>query len=201
MASTSAHEIVAIILAAGTSSRMGNPKLLLPWKDHTIIEETVDQVLDAGYDDVVVVAGPERDEMAELLAEKPVKVALNLNFRAGMAGSIKAGVSFIDASATAFSIVLGDQPRITSKIHKLVLAQFRKSQKGICVPTYEDQIGHPVIFSIDYRAKIFGLQGDNGARSLVEADRDNVAFLELKAPEILPSINTPKDFDEQKTLA
>lgn len=201
MATSSPHQIVAIILAAGTSSRMGNPKLLLPWKDHTIIEETVDQVLGADYDDVVVVAGSERDEIAELLAEKPVRVALNLNFRAGMAGSIKAGVSFIDASATAFAIVLGDQPRIGSKIHKLVLAQFRKSKKGICVPTHEGQIGHPVIFSIDYRAKIFGLQGDNGARSLVAADPDQVAYLELKAPEILPSINTPKDFEEQKSLA
>jgi len=191
---------VAIVLAAGTSSRMGRPKLLLPWGKHTIIEETVDQVLEAGYDDVVVVVGPDREEMQELLAERPVKVAYNLNFRAGMAGSIKAGVSFIDAAATAFAIVLGDQPRIKAKIHQLVLAQYRKSKMGICVPTYEGEIGHPVIFSIDYRSRIFGLQGDNGARGLVERDRDEVAFLELKAPEILPSINTPKDLEEQKAL-
>ena len=107
----------------------------------------------------------------------------------------------MDTSATAFAIVLGDQPRITTKIHKLVLAQFRKAKKGICVPTCEEQIGHPVICSVEYRAKIFGLQGDSGARNLVEASKDDVAFLELKAPEILPSINTPKDFEEQKTLA
>ena len=195
--SVSSHpRIVAVVLAAGISSRMGRPKLLLPYGDHTIIEETVDQVLGAGYDDTVVVVGSEREEIQQVLADRPVRVAFNLNYRAGMSGSIKAGVSAIDTGAAAFAIVLGDQPQIRTKTHQLVLAYFRKHKKGICAPVYEGQIGHPVVFSISYKSRMYALQGDNGARHLVEANRADLAELALKAPEILPSINTQKDYDQ-----
>lgn len=195
MSDASSFRIVAIVLAAGISSRMGKPKLLLPFGDHTIIEETTDQVLEAGYDDTVVVVGSDRDEIQELLAARPVRIAFNLNYRAGMAGSIKAGVSFIEGGASAFSIVLGDQPQIKAKTHQLVMANFRKQKKGICAPTYEGQLGHPVIFSVAYKSRMYALQGDSGARHLIEANRADLAELALKAPEILPSVNTQKDYD------
>jgi molybdenum cofactor cytidylyltransferase len=195
MSDANSPRIVAVVLAAGISSRMGKPKLLLPYGDHTIIEETVDQVLDAGYDDTVVVVGFEKEEIQERLASRPVRIAFNLNYRSGMAGSIKAGVSFIEGGASAFAIVLGDQPQIKTKTHQLVLANFRKQKKGICAPTYEGQLGHPVVFSMTYRSKMYSLQGDSGARHLVEANRADLAELPLKAPEILPSVNTQKDYD------
>lgn len=195
MTADSGHRIVAVVLAAGISSRMGRPKLLMPWEEHTVIEETLTQVLGAGYEEVVVVVGSEREEMQELLSTRPVRVAFNLNYRAGMSGSIKAGVSFFDATATAFAIVLGDQPQITTKIHQLVLANFRRSKMGICVPVYEGQYGHPVVFGIQYKPRMYALQGDNGAQSVVEAHPDDVAELALKSPEIIPSIDTQKDYE------
>lgn len=196
MSVSSSPRVVAIVLAAGISSRMGKPKLLLPYGDHTIIEETVDQVLEAGYDDTVVVVGSDREEIQELLVTRPVRIAFNLNYRAGMAGSIKAGVSFIDGGASAFAVVLGDQPQIKAKTHQLVLANFRKQKKGICAPLCDGQIGHPVVFSMEYKSKMYALQGDSGARHLIEAHRDDLAELSLKAPEILPSVNTQKDYDQ-----
>jgi len=196
MSVTSPPRIVAIVLAAGISSRMGKPKLLLPYGDRTIIEATVDQVLEAGYDDTVVVVGSDREEIQELLVARPVRIAFNLNYRAGMAGSIKAGVSFIEGGASAFAVVLGDQPQITAKTHRLVLANFRKQKKGICAPTYDGVLGHPVIFSIEYKSRMYALQGDSGARHLVEANRADLAELPLRVPEILPSVNTQKDYDK-----
>jgi molybdenum cofactor cytidylyltransferase len=180
---------------------MGKPKLLLPWKDHTIIEETVDQVLEAGYDSVVVVLGEFWEQVQETLGDRPVKIARNLNYRAGMAGSIKAGVAFVDAQTTAFAVVLGDQPQIEAKTHKLVMANYRKKKKGICVPVYEGNYGHPVIFSMDYRTKIFGLQGDQGGAGIIAAHESDVATLELKTPEIVGSINTPKEYEKHKKEA
>lgn len=196
MSSSSQPRIAAIVLAAGVSSRMGKPKLLLSYNSHTIIEETIDQVLEAGYDETVVVIGSEREQMQELLAARPVRIAFNLNFRAGLAGSIKAGVSSLDASTDAFALVLGDQPQISTKTHQLVLAAFRKHKKGICAPVCDGQIGHPVIFSIDYKTRMYALQGDKGARQLIEAHRDDLAEFPLKAPEILASVNTKKDYDQ-----
>jgi molybdenum cofactor cytidylyltransferase len=187
---------VAVVLAAGVSSRMGEPKLLLPYNHHTILEETLDQVLGAGYDETVVVIGSEREQLQELLTERPVRIAFNLNYRAGLAGSIKAGVSSLDATCDAFAIVLGDQPQITTKTHQLVQASFRKQKKGICAPVCDGQIGHPVIFGIDYKTKMYALQGDKGARQLIEANRADLAEFPLKAPEILTSINTKKDYDK-----
>ncbi len=197
MPATSSHSIWAIVLAAGISSRMGKPKLLMPWGDHTMIEEVVDQVVAAEYDGIVVVLGEWWEEMQECLDDRDVKFARNLNFRSGVAGSIKAGVAFLDSTATAFAIVLGDQPNIKAKTHKLVMANFRKAKKGVCVPVYDGVIGHPVIFSAEYRSRMFGLQGDSGARRLVEGNKDDLAQLELKAPEIVGSINTQNDYDSQ----
>jgi molybdenum cofactor cytidylyltransferase len=192
----STHRIAAVVLAAGTSSRMGKPKLLMPWKDHTIIEETVDQVLEAGYDSVVVVLGEFWEQVQETLGDRDVKIARNLNYRAGMSGSMKAGVAFVDAQTTAFAIVLGDQPQIEAKTHKLVMAAYRKKKKGICAPVYEGAYGHPVIFSMDYRTKIFGLQGDQGGAGVIASNASDVGTLELKSPEIVGSINTPREYEQ-----
>ena len=198
--SNGSHRIWAIVLAAGISSRMGNPKLSMPWGDHTILEETISQVLDAGYDGIVVVLGENWEEMEDLLGDRPVKTARNLNFRSGMSSSIKAGVAFLDADATAFSIVLADQPRIKAKTHNLVLAKFRSAKKGICVPVFEDVIGHPVVFSSRFRADMFALQGDHGARGVLDLHANEVTRFEVKAAEVVSSINTKKDYDEQKKL-
>lgn len=174
---------------------MGKPKLLLPWNDHSIIEETVSQVLSAGYEGVVVVLGADWEKVRERLADAPVKIARNLNYRAGLSGSIKAGVAFLDARTTAFSIVLADQPLIAAKTHKLVMASYRKNKKGICVPTFEGTIGHPVIFNTTYKPDMYALSGDAGGRSVVQDHEEDVSFLELKTPEIVGSINTPEEYE------
>jgi len=103
MSEQGAHRIWSTILAAGISSRMGKPKLSLPWGEHTILEETTQQVMDAGYDGVVVVLGDPNDALEPLLAGRAVKVARNLNYRAGMCTSIKAGVAFIDVPMVFFA--------------------------------------------------------------------------------------------------
>ena len=195
--SNGSHNIWAIVLAAGISSRMGNPKLIMEWSDHTILEETVDQVLGAGYDGVVVVLGDNWEELEDLLGDRPVKTARNLNYRSGMSSSIKAGVAFLDSDATAFAIVLADQPLIKSKIHDLVLAKFRSSKTGICVPVFEDATGHPVVFSSKYRADMFALQGDHGARGVLDLYAGDVTRFEVKTPEVVASINTKNEYDEQ----
>lgn len=176
---------------------MGKPKLLLPWNDHSIIEETVSQVLDAGYDGVVVVLGADWEKVREQLGDAPVKIARNLNYRAGLSGSIKAGVAFLDAQTTAFSIVLADQPQIAAKTHKLVMASFRKHKKGICVPRFEATIGHPVIFSTAYKPQMYALAGDAGGRSVVLDNEADVSYLDLKSPEIVGSINTIAEYEAQ----
>jgi molybdenum cofactor cytidylyltransferase len=197
---SSDHQISAIVLAAGMSSRMGKPKLLLPWNDHSIIEETVSQVLKAGYEGVVVVLGANWEEVRERLADSPVKIARNLNFRGGLSGSLKAGIAFLDSPVSAFSIVLADQPQVTAKVHKLVMANFRKQKKGICVPRFDGTIGHPVIFSTDYKPQIYALSGDSGARGVVQDNEADVAYLDIKAPEIVESINTPAEYEAHMKL-
>lgn len=200
MSDHSSHRIWAIILAAGVSSRMGRPKLALTWGDHTILEETTDQVLEAGYDGVVVVLGDGWEEMERLLGDRSVKTARNLNFRSGMSSSIKAGVAFIDPDATAFAVVLGDQPRVTARLHQLVLAHFRKSGKGICAPQYEGVIGHPVVFSAKYRSEMFALQGDHGARGVLDLHKGDLSTFDVKYAEVVESINTMKDYDQHLEL-
>jgi molybdenum cofactor cytidylyltransferase len=165
-----------------------------------MLEETTDQVLEAGYDGVVVVLGDSWEEMERLLRARPVKSARNLNFRSGLSSSIKAGVAFVDADATAFAIVLADQPRVSAKLHQLVLAHYRKSGKGICAPMHEGVVGHPVVFGAKYRSEMFALQGDHGARGVLELHKDDLSTFEVRHPEVVASINTREDYDEQLQL-
>ncbi|MEJ5253446.1 MAG: nucleotidyltransferase family protein, partial [Armatimonadota bacterium] len=130
-------EIVAVILAAGASQRMGRPKMLLPFGDGTVIETVVNSVTASRVSHTVVVLGYAWTRIYSLLEHLPVEVIVNPRPELGMISSVQWAVAQMNQSAEGMLFVLGDQPLIPTWVHDAVLDAFAYDPTGIVVPTWQ----------------------------------------------------------------
>ncbi len=191
-------KVSAIILAAGEGRRMGALKQLLPLGDSTILEKTVDNITASTVDETVVVLGYRSEEIKARLAEKPVKVVVNPEFKAGMSTSIAAGVKAVSAGTEAVLIVLADQPFITTSLIDSLINEYKNQNKGIIIPIFQGRRGHPVIFSLRYKAELLALNGDIGAREVISNHAEDILEVEVDSRSIALDIDTPEDYQALK---
>ncbi len=189
--------ISAIILAAGESKRMGKSKQLIPFGRSTILEETVNNMLNSKVSEVIVVLGSRADEVTEKIAFKPVKTVVNPDYQQGMSTSVIAGLRLIDSSALAVMIALGDQPLINSQAINRLIEEFCNHDKGIAIPTYQGRRGHPVIFAMKYKEKLLELKGDIGGREIIDRYPDDVLEVAVNCEGIYIDIDTNKQLLER----
>ncbi|MCX6335508.1 MAG: nucleotidyltransferase family protein, partial [Bacteroidia bacterium] len=128
------NHIWAIILAAGESKRMRFPKMLLPFRGTTIIEQVIENVINSQVDETVVVLGAENDEIQKGTGNGPVKHCYNADYKEGMLSSVKCGFRFLPPNFEAALVFQGDQPMIKPEITDMVIAAYRRSGKGIVMP-------------------------------------------------------------------
>lgn len=186
--------ICAIVLAAGESRRMGVQKLLLPFGSTTVIGHIVDQLLRSVVDQVIVVVGHEPNRMTEELADRPVEIVTNPNYKTGMLSSVRCGLRVLPQQAEAVLVALGDQPAISSElVHEMVEA-FRTTDKSILVPVYAGRRGHPLLFAKHYRDEILTSFDDVGLRGLLRAHPDDVFELKVSTPTVLSDMDCPEDY-------
>jgi len=186
-------KVAALILAAGKSTRMLAPKLLLPFDDTTVIQQTVHNVLGSEVDEVLVVLGFQGDRLARLLQHTPVRLVTNYNYKGGMLTSIVAGMNAVSPGMEASMIMPGDHPLIRSATINSVLTAYRGSGKGIAVPVYEGRRGHPAIFSLTYRDELLKLTHE-GAQQLLHGHPSDVLEVPVDTGEVLIDIDTFGDY-------
>ena len=195
MIQDSAIFISALLLAAGESKRMGRQKLLLPFGTSTIIEQTIDNLLNSRVDEIIVVVGYRAEELVTKIGRKPLKIAVNPHYQQGMSASIIAGLNLIDNNAKAVMIALADQPGISSKIIDKLIEEFRQDNKGIAIPVYQGNRGHPVIFPIKYKSALLKLTGDVGGRGIIEKHRDDILEIPVDSKDINVDIDALSDYE------
>jgi len=186
--------ISAILLAAGESKRMGEPKQLMPFSRGTMVEQTVDNLLNSAVDEVVVVVGHRAEEVIKTIVTKPVKLAVNPDYQQGMSTSIIAGLKLVDSGARAVMLVLGDQPFVDSQTINSLIDEFHNHDKGIAIPTYQGRKGHPIIFAIKYKEKLLELKGDIGGRQIIKDHPDDVLEISVDSEGVITDINTRSDY-------
>jgi molybdenum cofactor cytidylyltransferase len=186
--------IGAVVLAAGESKRMGVPKLLLPYRDTTIIEAVLAGVTASRVDATLVVLGSGRRPIREKVRKFPVSVTVNARFREGMLSSIQKGISSLPRSFRAALIVLGDQPDISPPVIDALIRAWEKGQKGIVVPAFGGRRGHPLLLDLKYRSEIAGLSPGTGLRGLLAAHPDDLLAVDMPDLAILADIDTPEDY-------
>jgi molybdenum cofactor cytidylyltransferase len=165
--------ISGLILAAGTSSRMGQPKQLLPFRGTILLDWVMAQAESASaLDEVIVVLGRAADEIRPRLRNTRAKVIINPIFTEGCSGSYKAGMATIDPRAEAVMVLLGDQPGVNSAVIDQVAQDWRTQGGRIALTAYRGRRGHPMVFAHELFDQLRQLSGDKAAWKILDAHPD-----------------------------
>ena len=186
--------IVALLLAAGSSRRMGRPKLLLELGGRTLVRRAVDQALTSGLETVVVVVGPNRAEMEQALATTGAQLVDNPDHLTGMASSMRVGVAALPAEAEAVVVLLGDQPFQSPDVIRALVDRYRAGGGSIVVPVYAGRRGNPVLFDRAVFPELLVQQGDQGGRAVITADPARVVTVAFESDEPQRDLDTWEDY-------
>jgi molybdenum cofactor cytidylyltransferase len=184
-----------VILAAGSSTRLGRPKPLLPYHGSTFIEQVVSKAITAALYPVVVVTGAHTDEITNALAGKKTHLTHNARWQEGMGTSIVAGLSamqHLQPDAEAVIITVCDQPHLSAALLQTLITTQVSTNKGIVACSYSETIGAPTLFTRPYFADLSALSGNEGARKVLLQNRDDLAVVPF--PEGAIDVDTPEDY-------
>jgi molybdenum cofactor cytidylyltransferase len=190
--------IVAIVPAAGMSTRMGRNKLLLTFNGQSLIARAVDTLLAAQVDQVVVVLGHEAEKVRAELQGKSAVFVENPNYREGLSTSVRAGLGAVPAEAEAIMICLADQPLLqTADVDLLIgaFAEAKANHKSFVVPFFRGQRGNPVVLDSLYREAILDVVGDVGCRRVIKHNPDRVYAVEMETDHVVRDVDTLEDYE------
>ena len=186
--------VAAIIVAAGSSSRLGRPKQLVLVDGEPLLERAIRCAVGAGAEPVFVVLGAHRQTIQDVIDLGSARVLVNDDWEEGLASSIRTGVKAVDAGTVAAGVLLMtcDQPRVTAE-HLLKMIDGFNAQAGTAViaSIYAGARGTPAIFPRAMYGDLLELQGDKGARGLLAKASLPVLEIQLEGGEI--DVDRPED--------
>jgi molybdenum cofactor cytidylyltransferase len=215
---------ICLLLAAGSSSRMGNtgryrssgwveaaqdagltcgagrkgiPKMLLPFNGKTLLQHNIDEVKKISGTALLVVTGCYHIVLKEILQQQNIPFVQNENWEEGMGSSIQKGITHIQqhySKAHHVIIMVCDQPYISSLLLQQLIDTKKTTGKGIVASTYNGTTGTPVLFDKKYFNELALLQGQQGAKKLVQQFAADTATIDFPAGAI--DIDTPDDYDQ-----
>jgi molybdenum cofactor cytidylyltransferase len=189
-----------LLLAAGASLRMGQPKMFLTWQGETLLQHAVSAAAKISTP-VFVVTGEHTDRIATALQHAPVQLIRNPQWQEGMGSSVAAGVTGIlqaGLSPEQLIIVVCDQPFISAELLQQLIDMKASSGKGIVGCSYDNTIGTPVLFDKQYFPSLQGLNGQQGAKRLLQQCQEDVATVPF--PQGSFDIDTPEDYERLVNL-
>jgi molybdenum cofactor cytidylyltransferase len=186
--------IVAVILAAGESSRMGRPKALLPIDGETFIERIVGVLRKTKIGRVFVILGHNAAELSRRIEHLPIEILINPNYKLGQLSSLQVAVRRIeqDADCDGMLVHLVDHPYIDARLVDTMIDRFYESNKFIVVPRHGSKRGHPVIFSRRLYGELLKAPLDQGAKVVVNAHQVDTLEIDTEDIGITIDIDTPE---------
>lgn len=193
------HEpVAAVILAAGSAQRFGAQKLLLEWEGQPVIRRIVRQALAAELNPVVVVAGDEFIDIRAAIADLPVEVIVNPEWKKGQSSSLQTGLRRVCDQSAGVIFLLGDQPQVSVGQLRALYELQSKEGAMICAPLIEDRRGNPVLFDLSVYPDLLRLSGDIGGRALFR--RYPIKYLNWFERSMLYDIDTQTDLDRLRAM-
>jgi molybdenum cofactor cytidylyltransferase len=190
----------AVILAAGGSSRFGQPKQLLPFRDKTLLRTIIDAACEAGCSPLVVVLGSDGEKIHPELANANVMEVRNANWQCGIGSSIRSGVqALIDHAPDVEAILLlvCDQPAVNARVMEDLIATRETTKKEIVASCYADTVGVPALFDRSLFGRLLSLGDEAGAKSIILQNPERVA--QFAFPEGAIDIDTWEDWEKCKS--
>ena len=188
-------DVVAVIVAAGESSRLGRPKQLLPWQGTTLVGHAVAEAA-AVCRRVIVVTGAERQAVENATSSGTAVCVHNPDWRGGMGTSIAAGVRHArDTGAAAVLVMTCDQPRVGRDDLAALLELWQNAPASPAAALYSGSAGVPAVFPAGWFDRLTSLSADRGARGLLRSAAESADIQTLELPAAATDIDTPEDFE------
>ena len=194
--------ISAIVLAAGLSTRMGRLKQLLPYGDHTVVEQVVSVLLASPVDEVLVVTGHQRAAVESVLARWPVRTVFNPDYAQGeMLSSAQAGLRAVSPGSRAALLAVGDMPAIEREVVSQLVGAYRAGgDRCVYIPSYRMRAGHPVLVPGPFWSAILALPMGASLRAVLRAKETPVQWVVVNTPSVLRDMDTPADYEREVRL-
>jgi molybdenum cofactor cytidylyltransferase len=192
--------IGAIVLAAGASTRMGQPKQLLHFQGRSLLHHTVEVVVASVCKPIIVVLGAYAEKMRQEVNQLPVMVVENPQWYEGMGASIQVGMTALNATSEEIEgvvLTLCDQPFVSSDVINQLVAAYHSTGQGIIASEYAGTLGVPALFSRKFFLDLMNLQPTSGAKQVIKKYSHEVFPVPFAAGAI--DIDTPQDYEELQT--
>jgi len=186
-------DVVAILLAAGRSRRMGAFKPLLPFGDRTVIECCIDSLRGAEIDEIVCVVGHRAEDIRAQLRNSQVSFAVNPDPDSEMSASIALGVEQVSSNARALLLALVDHPAVPSEVIRILIEEWKRGAT-LVQPEHAGRGGHPVLIDMAYRDELLVLDPAQGLRALFAAHREKVRRVPVESPYVARDMDTWEDY-------
>ena len=197
--------IGAVVLAAGMSSRMGEPKQLLRLGERTVLGQTLDNLRGSHIEQIVLVLGFAAEAIVRHTAIDGVidgvKVVFNEQFREGMGSSLRTGLAALNPEINAALVVLADQPFVRPATLDQLMDSYVESGAQIAIPTYRGFRGNPVLLGRSVFAEVMALTGDVGCRAIFGSHADGIVKVPVDDVGILLDIDNQNDFERMQRFA
>jgi molybdenum cofactor cytidylyltransferase len=190
--------IVAVVLSAGESSRMGRPKALLPIDGQTFIERIVAALKQTTVGKIIVILGHNARELEAKISHLPVQILINTDYKQGQLSSLQLAVRDLqaDADCDGMLVHLVDHPYLAPLLVEEMIRRFYETKKRIIVPKFRGRRGHPVIFSHALFGELLSAPMDEGAKAVVNAHRAETLEIDTQEEGIAVDIDTPELYQQ-----
>lgn len=195
--STPSKKIAGVILAAGSSSRMGNTKQLLPFGETTLLGQVIQTAKKSALHEIIVVLGHDAKKIEQAIDLSGTKVVRNIAYSKGQSTSLIKGLESISPICNAAIFLLGDQPLVTAAIINRLIDAFETSSTPIVIPYCNGKRGNPVIIARPLFHRLKSLSADTGARALFDEFKKSILKVSIPDGAILIDIDTMDDYKKQ----
>jgi molybdenum cofactor cytidylyltransferase len=172
--SEASPKVAIIVLAAGSSSRLGQPKQLLRLSGRPLLERTLDVARATQLEPRILVVGGYADEVLANLDTATFDVVHNPEYQTGQASSLRAGIAALPGDVDGVVIMLGDQPLVQPWLVDDLADHFNPAQSVAVRPRYEDGPGNPILLARSLFPELLQIEGDTGARGVLQGHRDRI---------------------------
>jgi molybdenum cofactor cytidylyltransferase len=200
--SPSETSCAAIVLAAGASTRLGQPKQLLQMNGESLLHRTIRLAEKAGCAPIFVVLGFEAERMRREAADLDVRVVSNPKWQSGLGSSLRSGMEALMKESQLpqkVALLLSDQPMLSSEILFNLVKNSAEIGSLIVASSYTGRLGVPAVFRKELYPDLQKVEGDKGAREVIQRYRDQTASIDF--PEGAIDIDTVQDLELLRTIS